>query len=283
MFVDTKTAEVLKPFTPRDHLKGFARRQIMRGAYLANWRFAATRTRSPEGDFYYLGHHKCASHWMRKFLYHLALVVRANYRVHQGVPYPDFQSPHLRRTIHLNVNADAEAFRAVPAAARGFHVIRDPRDALVSDYFSRRYSHVIHNEWNVRMREFLDAHPMEEGLIYLMDQSPYFQQMVGWDLGSRDNILDIKYEDLVASEFATFKRILAHLHIEIPDDRLQRIVDRCSFRSLSRGRQQGREDHMSPFRKGVAGDWRNHMPEGSRVYEEFQRRWGGLVVDLGYE
>ena len=43
----------------------------------------------------------------------------------------------------------------------------------------------------------------------------------------------------------------------------------------------GEESTESFFRKGVAGDWRNHFtPELKALYKE---RVGDLLVELGYE
>jgi lipopolysaccharide transport system ATP-binding protein len=88
---------------------------------------------------------------------------------------------------------------------------------------------------------------------------------------------------LLQNEYGEFKRILDHLGIEIPPKRLRKIVKKCSFESLSGGRIPGDENRHHHYRKGVAGDWKNHMPEGGRVYEEFVKRWGALVEELGYQ
>ncbi len=265
-----------------ESLKAFGYRQAMRAYYLAMWPYSTLKVDAPDIDFYYLGHHKCASHWIRWFLFYLAPVVQANYQIYRGRDFANFTSRRLRRTFHLYVNSDVDVFRSVPNEARGFHVIRDPRDVLVSDYFSRKNSHAVLNEWHREMREYLRSHSKEEGLTYLMEEPSFYQQVEGWEIGSRVNILDVKYEDLLEDEYGEFKSILDHLGIAIPPARLRKIVRKCSFESLSGGRQPGQEDKAHHYRKGVAGDWRNHMPVDGEVYKEFVKRWGDLTERLGY-
>jgi len=58
-------------------------------------------------------------------------------------------------------------------------------------------------------------------------------------------------------------------------------VGSASFEKLSRGRERGQEDPSSFYRKGVAGDWKNHFSkEDRRVFKE---EAGELLIRLGYE
>ena len=59
-----------------------------------------------------------------------------------------------------------------------------------------------------------------------------------------------------------------------------RCVEAASFQKLSGGRQRGREDKKSHFRKGVVGDWKNTFDEPSRL--RFEAAAGTLLADLGY-
>ena len=104
----------------------------------------------------------------------------------------------------------------------------------------------------------------------------------GWELSTRSNVLDVKYEDLVADELGTFAKVVAHLGIELSERRLKRIVRKSSFKILSEGRKRGSEDQSSHLRKGVSGDWKNHMPEGSPLHRAFMEQYGDLIAQLNY-
>lgn len=236
----------------------------------------------PGVDCYYLGHHKCASVWVRQFIRRVCQVIGYNYVVYGGNQSHNIISRFRRHTFHLYVNSTPEIMNLMPKNARGFHVIRDPRDVLISDYYSRRDTHSVDTLYKREMREYLKQHDLEQGLLYMLDHCTFYQQIQGWKLGARSNILDIKYEDLILNEREIFGQILNHLGISIPEQKLDAIVDECSFKSVSGGREPGQENTQSHLRKGVSGDWKNYMEEGVLVYEAFYKRYGYLVDDLGY-
>jgi hypothetical protein len=67
----------------------------------------------------------------------------------------------------------------------------------------------------------------------------------------------------------------------VPVLNLLGIIHRNRFAAKAGGRDRGDEDQSSHYRKGVAGDWRNHFTPV--VEREFKDRWGDLVMTLGYE
>ena len=67
----------------------------------------------------------------------------------------------------------------------------------------------------------------------------------------------------------------------LPVERLLGIVWENDFATKANGRAPGREDPRSHYRKGTAGDWRNHFTERHVSY--FKEHFGDLLVTLGYE
>ncbi len=246
-------------------------------------RVARLATGGPGHDCYYLGHHKCATNWMRAFLRQVTDLVRANYVVHGGDESHNVVVNERRSTFHLHVNSRREDLLRIPADEPGFHLIRDPRDALISDYFSRRNSHRVDTDAKQELRAYLRSHDLQAGLVRMMDACTYFQQVHNWPLGSRENVLDVRFEDCLQNTEAQFGRILRHLGVGMPRWLLRRIVASCSFSALSGGRQPGEEDVNAHYRKGVAGDWRNYMPLDSSLYAVFLEKHGALLERLGYE
>jgi hypothetical protein len=152
----------------------------------------------------------------------------------------------------------------------------------VSTYFSWRYSHRIAEKKQRKIREDLKRLNTEDGLLYTLDHFYYYEEIVNWKLGSSPHVVDIRYEDLIADELGTFRRILSALEIQIADERLAAIASEASFESLS-GRKRGKENPRSHFRKGVPGDWKSYFgsdgPLKSAVYEKLEP----LILRLGYE
>jgi hypothetical protein len=79
--------------------------------------------------------------------------------------------------------------------------------------------------------------------------------------------LMIRYEDMLADTGGVLGRVVSHLGVSLPPARLEAIVARHAFARVT-GRRPGEEDSRSFHRKGVAGDWRNHLtPEQAAAFD----------------
>ena len=290
----------------------------------------------------YFGHHKCASTWIWGILH---LVARETGRTHRLVlddrtphshgplrtlepggpggvaavfPRPEL-SEHVRGADLLScVTADREQLDLL-SPERGFHVIRDPRDILVSAYFSHRNSHWVEGLPHLaEHRERLQEASKEEGLLLEMEFSAgALMDMAEWDY-ARPEILEVKMERLTADPYSAFLDIFEHLGLlpaEEPAEAgaltrawLGRLRNRLSsrphlgslrrpipvsaetllgvvyaqrFAAQAKGRRAGEENTQSHYRKGIAGDWVNHFTPAH--VDAFKDRFGDILQRLGYE
>jgi hypothetical protein len=290
----------------------------------------------------YFGHHKCASTWIWGILHHVA---RETGRTHHlviddltprshgplraiapgGRTGTSRKFPRSELAAHLNdadlvscITADMEQVGLV-SAERGFHVIRDPRDLIVSAYFSHRNSHPVDGVPHLEEhRERLQAASKEDGLLLEMEFSAgALLDMADWDYG-RPEILELKMERLTADPYATFLDIFEHLGLlseeepaearallrawtgrlrnrlssrshlgalrsptPVSGETLLGIVYAQRFAAKAKGRRAGEENAHSHYRKGIAGDWVNHFTPAH--VEAFKDRFGNVVERLGYE
>lgn len=158
-----------------------------------------------------------------------------------------------------------EGFASLPKQEpyRAFFVMRDPRDVVVSWYFSARYSHRAMGEIE-RVRAVLADRSLEAGLCYAIDYLRDFglfaaqRSWAGADI--RDpNVLLLRYEDLIGEDQAIhFQRLMDHCQIRIAPPVLLDVLAAHSFEGTT-GRSRGQEDVHAHNRKGIAGDWRNHF------------------------
>lgn len=198
-----------------------------------------------------------------------------------------FTAPFPERTILSPLYIDFENYAAIPKPKRyrAFFVMRDPRDIVVSRYFSARYSHAPIGRIPQR-REVLKSMSMRDGILYCIDdlgRRGAYAALKSWaDRAKQDrNALPLRFEALTGPDgFAVFKRLFAHCGIRMPDRLLADLLRDHSFERLS-GRKPGEEDHMSHYRKGIPGDWKNYMDEVSIA--PFKEATGDLVARLGYE
>jgi hypothetical protein len=162
---------------------------------------------------------------------------------------------------------------------RKFVVVRDLRDTLVSWYFSLRYTHEANTAVGGHRQRLSEA-TTEEGLLYLIHHADFASLCsipASW-LGAPD--LSLRYEELIEDPHACFARIFEYCGIGAPGERRRFAVERWTFENMA-SRRRGEELRSSHMRKGIAGDWRNHFTPA--VADAFKRRYGDLLVRLGYE
>ena len=198
-------------------------------------------------------------------------------------------------------------------------MIRDPRDIIVSAYFSHRHSHPTEGLPHLAAhRAALQEASEEEGLSLEMEFSAHeLRELRDWDY-TNENILELKMEEMTARPYETFIAIFRHFQLlseqEPTTGRQQlavwtsRLMNRLSrrrglrrlrrelpvtaemllgtvyarrFEANAQGRAKGSEDVRSHYRKGIAGDWKTHFTPDHADY--FVRMFGDLLIELGYE
>lgn len=233
---------------------------------------------SRTGVYAYYGDHRSGSTWIFNLLSAVCNV--SGMRI---IAFPQLEG-HDRKARYLIVDTNAEMVH-VPAisAERAFHVIRDPRDIVVSAYFSHKYSHP-EGDWLIQQREFLRRAPLDEGIRASIDfRAAQFRRLDMWDY-SQPGVYEGKFEHLIEYSLGEFTRIFKFLGI-LPDPlteaALVEILADHSFERLSGGRRRGLEDDHHHYRRGTPGDWQRYFSPANKEY--FKRSYAPLLIKLGYE
>jgi hypothetical protein len=200
----------------------------------------------------YFGHHKCASTWVWQLMQRVSREVGlCHYSVYdEQTPFAHaplvaigtdgngaehakgaFERAQIRERAEQAgaafvscMTADREQVESL-GAVRAFHVIRDPRDIVVSGYFSHRNArpadHPGAGAWGLphiaEHRERLLSVSKEEGLILEMDFAHReLLDLAEWDY-ERPEILELRLEELSAKPYDGFVRIFQHLDL-LPED-----------------------------------------------------------------
>ncbi|MBR8826969.1 MAG: sulfotransferase domain-containing protein [Gomphosphaeria aponina SAG 52.96 = DSM 107014] len=254
----------------------------------------AVKYQSKSINIYHCCVHKSASQWLQSLLFdfrvyqYSGLKACRNTKIKHGgyLPTESASEKFPEHTIAGSLHISYDNFQKIPKPAhyKAFFVMRDPRDIVVSDYFSLKYSHVP-NPGVIETRDKLSTMDEIEGIIYVLNrihQRRLFTALDSWiDAAKKDpNILLFRFEELTAVDnFAVFKKLLAHCDIAMPDQVLTSLLEEYRFEKLT-GRQQGKEDKRSHLRKGIPGDWQNYFNE--TISSRFQELTGDLVHRLGY-
>ncbi len=273
----------------------------------------------PAYAFY--GHHKCATMWFNTICSSLCRRLGLNFgHVHNEDQFDRDLSTYCQ-SRHIDFlsysNADIEFPSRLPPH-KAFHVIRDPRDIVVSAYFSHLASHPTEG-WQelIPYREKLAGLPQEEGLaLEIENRKREFDHLNRWDY-EQDHVLEIRFEDIVSSGYETLLKAFEFLDLLDPEDytfwkrartlgneinaytrarweigllptphklhpaELLALSWRNRFQAKSGGRSQGRQDVGSHYRKGQPGDWKNHLNNDHKNL--FRDLYPGLIPRLGYE
>lgn len=155
---------------------------------------------------------------------------------------------------------------------------RDLRDVAVSNHF-----YVKGTPWHPEHPRYKDA-DLQEGLRIFGERTlPAYAEWVRLWHTNRDPAmsLEFRYEDMLSDAAGVMTQIARHFGLDDSPETVGAIVERNSFKSLSKGRAAGQESGQSFFRKGVSGDWRNHFTPELR--EQYKAVIGGFLIDYGYE
>lgn len=169
----------------------------------------------------FFGHHKCATTWVNAISVAVTQALGLRYsNVHNAAMFDRDLAGFLHRhpTDFLSYSNANWTYAAALRDFRGFHVIRDPRDIVVSAYFSHLHSHPT-DDWSelVEHRNRLKGLSLEEGLLAEMDfREDEIRTIAAWDY-ERDEILEIKMEAIIACPYEPMVKAFAHLGLV--DDR----------------------------------------------------------------
>lgn len=262
-------------------------------------RFQPVYYRSSVSNVYHCTTHKAGSQWIRAILSDRRTYAYSGLLSYQYVDSlpgsvdprrygeKSFKEPFPPGTIATPCYFHHDDFAVLPKAGeyRAIFVVRDPRDILVSWYFSLRYSHGLMG--NVaELRSQLESHTIEDGFKFLtdyIDQFGVFRAMRSWLVAVDDpRVLVVRFEDLIDHSRAPeeFRKVFEHCDVGMPSDVIRRVLDTYSFKAMS-GRNSGEEDQRSHYRKGTSGDWTNYLD--SEAEEAVAALAGDVIAGFGFD
>jgi hypothetical protein len=245
--------------------------------------------RSQLDNVYYCCLQKSGSQWLRWVLGDPIVYRRSGLDVLPislfGLNTVESLEQFPRRTIVAHLYVNYETYLTIPKSEsfRTFFVGRDPRDVVVSWYHGARFSNMRYTA--EELAPTLERLDQQAGMRYLIERLGswgYFDAARSWATrGPLDPlVLMMTYEQLTSAPEIHLKKLLDWMDISIPNRSLGTLIDRHRFSAYADGRSRGVENAQSHYRRGVAGDWKNHFDEVT--LDLFYDITGDLVSLLGY-
>jgi hypothetical protein len=170
---------------------------------------------------------------------------------------------------------------------RLLHLIRDPRDVIISAMHYHRHSsekwlHVARKEFGgATYQDRLNGLPDDHArYLFEMQHSSgnVIRSMAKWDY-ARSNAFECKYEALIADEdMKIFAAIVGHLGFSGPE------IEKCRrqfWRMSIFGKKATRRREMSHVRSGSSRQWTEVFDQ--RLARAFVGEFGKVLSKLGYE
>lgn len=249
-------------------------------------------------NIYHCTIHKAGSQWFKAILsspeiHKCSGLKHYHYQSHMDGGFDprkinerSFTEPFPENTIISPIYIDYKNYTGIPKPEhyRSIFIIRDPRDLVVSHYYSKKFSHPVMGGIKT-IREELIQLPTDEGLCLIiknLEKDGTFAALRSWAGITGDNNLKVfRFEDLIgADSHAYFRDMFEFLQFHLTNKEFEKLLETHSFNALSRGRKPGQENQKSHYRKGVSGDWKNYFSTG--VLQSFYESAGDLLDISGY-
>lgn len=241
-------------------------------------------------------HHKAGTGWFNAIFRSMAR--------HYGLSFSNSSENYsYHKTDIVLQNHSRVDFSLLPSNYRASHMVRDPRDIVISGYYYHLWtkeswvhirmetlSNAAKRNWSelpldkfghLTYQQYLNTLTKEEGILAEMKRiTSLISEMHNWDYGNT-NCIELKYEDLIRNEKKHFHNVFEHYGFNADAiDKSLEFVNQHSFKNRT-GRKLGQTKKTSHLRSGLAEQWKNIYTDKHKLY--FKERYGGTLIKLGYE
>jgi hypothetical protein len=169
-----------------------------------------------------------------------------------------------------------------PTQYKTICIIRDPRDIVISWYFSMLKTHKLMGKVG-KYRSVLKEKSFDDGIHYCIDElSIKFMAMRTWINNSDDdNMIFIKFEDLVHKSKDTFTKIFMKCGINISEQEIENILNEYSKDRMRKKDLATRKDKSESHYRKKSSKHVDYFKE--EHYKHFYNVTGNLIDILGYK
>ncbi len=293
-----------KPTAQPGGLQGFVRkaRSVASGKGLKRL-FAGAKV-NPFADagqhlIIHTAHHKVGTSWFSAIFRALS----AHYDIPLARQPEQIQPGGNAFFMQHRVLAAPKDFAGGPRGYRGSHMIRDPRDVVISGYHYHLWTEEawcnkkiadlpqqMRDKWkrlpiedigHLSYKEYLNTLSAEEGLLAEIDRASntVVKDIMDWDY-SDPLVFEFRYEDIMQNEEQILRQMFSHYGFS-PEaiDKSCEIAAEFSFSNRT-GRAVGDVDGEHHIRSGKLAQWKTEYQDSHKAL--FKELHGDALIKLGY-
>ena len=196
--------------------------------------------------------------------------------------WTEFQTKFPTKTFVPGLYISYQSYEEIkkPSNYKTLYIYRDPRDLIVSWYYSMKYSHGLMGKVH-KHRKYLKQVSEDEGISYCIKHFHLkLSFMKDWYLNCNDpNVIFMKFEDLTSDPVKHFKFFLESCNIDISENELETIINNYTKDEM-RKKVQEKNKEVSHYRKDGKSWNELFTKQHHTLFNEIN---GNIVELLGYK
>ena len=198
------------------------------------------------------------------------------------------------KTHHLNCKIDNYPFTNKECTRATIYIVRDPRNLI--DSISNHFSKSIEES----KKFLLTSKILSPGKEIELRGGNVITYLGSWKehykfwTNDNENLLIIKYEDLVKNIHQEIDKIIAflknYIDLEVSDTKKENIIKSTSFEALKKIEDngnftenvfvKGKSEKVRFFNKGPSNNWQNTLPKN--IQKDLETELNSELKELGY-
>ncbi|NGP75940.1 sulfotransferase domain-containing protein [Balneolaceae bacterium YR4-1] len=244
------------------------------------------RERNTPTNLYHLTIQKSGSQWVKHILSDKRFRAKSKLKKYPQHRYEwnEFHQIFPKGTFVPGLYMSYDLYEEIqkPNNYKTICIIRDPRDIVVSWYYSALKTHALIGKV-AKYREALTSMDIDTGLHYGIDElSMKFMAMRTWINNKDDeNMLIIKFEDLTSNPLESFFKISKWCSFDLSKRELKEILDSYTKEKMRKKDLKKRKVKSESHYRTKSSNHTMYFKE--EHFKHFYNVTGNLIDVLGYE